>query len=725
MRPKRGGVPCSSCVDSCLAASTAGVREARSATPLTTIRIASGLSMPLYVVAPPGDTTRLFIVEQRGTDNRGRIKIFKNGAMLGTPFLTTGLLATGGEQGLLGLAFAPDYATSGRFYVDYSDSTGADVVARYTVSGNPDLANPGGSRILTIPDPYDNHNGGWLAFGPDGYLYVATGDGGSGGDPEDRAQNLNSLLGKILRLDVSGAGYTSPPTNPYFGATPGLDEIWAFGLRNPWRNSFDRKTHDLVIADVGQSQREEINFVPAGTGAGANYGWRCFEGTLAFASSTTISCGSCSAPGCPKVFPAYEYAHSSGRCSLTGGYIYRGCAIPDWNGVYFFADYCTAEIWSGQFQGGSLVNVTPRTAELAPGGGLTINSITSFGEDARGELYICDQGGEIFKIVPRAPVLEADMPALRVASALGDTLGSSAVGNAILPGIVPFADAGSRIVGVGFIKGARIRDCTDVSGNCLTSQVALDPFDIDLETCVDPAAGTVTRKFVFTNRAGGPRDLTYVDAITPRLRGDPDGATTAMPAGAGTTAKLVQYDAISPNRWIVHSGSGSQGVAYSADVDTASQLVSRIAQDQPLAGGASAGPAFVGLALGFAFGPVAPAARESVTVITRVQSSAPTGVSPPTAPPARASLRFLSPVPFRSSLDAEIELPQNETVSLDVFDLTGRHVRTLRRGLTFAGKTPFRWDGRLEGGANAPSGVYFLRLRGADWTLARRVALVR
>jgi len=709
----------------CVVASAAGVREARSATPLTTVRIASGLSLPLYVTAPPGDTTRLFIVEQRGADNRGRIKILKNGAVLGTPFLTTGLLATAGEQGLLGLAFAPDYATSGRFYIDYSDSTGADVVARYTVSGDPDVANPGGTRILTIPDPFDNHNGGWLAFGPDGYLYVATGDGGSGGDPGDRAQNLNVLLGKILRLDVSGAAYTSPPTNPYFGATPGLDEIWAFGLRNPWRDSFDRKTHDLVIGDVGQAQIEEIDFAAAGTGAGANYGWRCFEGTLAFASSTTIPCGSCSAPGCPKVFPAYEYAHALGRCSLTGGYVYRGCAIPDWNGVYFFADYCTAEIWSGQFQGGSLVNVTDRTAVLAPGGGLAINSITSFGEDARGELYICDQGGEVFKIVPKAPVLEADMPALRVRSALGDTLGSSAVGNAILPGIVPFADAGSRIRGVGYLKDARIRDCTEISGSCLTSHVSLDPFDVDLETCVDPAAGTVTRKFVFTNRAQGARDLTYVDAITPRLRGDPDGATTAAPAGAGTTAKLVQYDSFSPDRWIVHSGSGSAGAAYSADVDTASQLVARVAADQPLAGGTSAGPAAVGLALGFAFGPVAPAARESVTVVTRVQSSAPTGVPSPPSPPARASLRFLSPVPFRSSLDVEVELARNETVSLDLFDLAGRHVRTLRRGFTSAGKTPFRWDGRLEGGANAPSGVYFLRLRGDDWLLTRRVALVR
>jgi glucose/arabinose dehydrogenase len=706
-------------------AAAAGAREARSATPLTTVRIASGLSLPLYVTAPPGDTTRLFIVEQRGAGSRGRIKIFKNGAILGTEFLTTDSLAPGGEQGLLGLAFAPDYATSGRFYIDYTDSTGATVIARHTVSGNPDVANPVGTRILTIPQPYENHNGGWIAFGPDGYLYIAMGDGGSGGDPEDRAQNLNSLLGKILRIDVSGPGYTSPPTNPFFGATPGLDEIWAFGLRNPWRNSFDRLTNDMVIGDVGQNQREEIDFVPAGTGAGLNYGWRCFEGNLPFAPSATIPCGSCEASGCPKIFPAYEYNHGVG-CAVTGGYVYRGCAIPDLSGEYFFADYCTAEIWSGHFQGGLLVNVTNRTGELAPQGGFFINSITSFGEDARGELYICDQAGQVFKIIPAAAVQESDQPVLRVQSALGDTLGSSASGNAILPGIVPFVDAGSRIRGVGYIKNAVVQGCVERSGNCLTTRSRLNPFDIEIQSCVDPAAGTLTRRFMFTNTAAIARDLAYVDVITPRLRGDPDGASTSSPASAGSTAVLAQYDAVSPNRWIVHSGSGSSGVAYSADVDSASQLASRVAQDQPLLGGTSAGPAFVGLALGFAFGPVVPAASESVTVVTRVQASPPTGVSPSPSPPvARGQIRLLSPVPFRSTLDMEIGLARSETISLDVFDLSGRLVRTLTRGPAQAGFTLARWDGRLEGGGNAPSGIYFLHLRGEDWILTRRVALVR
>ena len=318
--------------------------------PLTTVRVASGLNFPLYVTAPPGDTTRLFVVERRGSDARGRIKIVKNGAVNATPFLTTDLLATGNEQGLLGLAFAPDYAQTGRFYVDYTDAAGTTRIVRYQVSGDPDVANPSGTVILSIAQPFANHNGGWIAFGPDGYLYIAMGDGGDAGDPGDRAQNLNSLLGKILRIDVSGATYSIPPDNPYAGATAGLDEIWCFGLRNPWRDSFDRQTHDFIIADVGQATREEVDFLPYGTGAGANLGWRCYEGTLAFTTSTTTPCGSCSNPSCPFILPATDYAHTGGKCSITGGYVYRGSKIQALQGSYFYADYCTGQIWSGTFQ---------------------------------------------------------------------------------------------------------------------------------------------------------------------------------------------------------------------------------------------------------------------------------------------------------------------------------------------------------------------------------------
>ncbi len=707
----------------CLLLLICASREAEAETPLTTVRVAQGLSMPLFVATPPGDTTRIFIVEQRGPDARGRIKILKSGTILATPFLTTGTLAQGTEQGLLGLAFAPDYATSGRLYIDYTDSLGNTQVVRHTVSGNPDIANPAGTVILAINQPYANHNGGWLGFGPDGYLYVSTGDGGSGGDPEDRAQNIDSLLGKMLRLDVSGSSYTIPPGNPFAGTTPGRDEIWAFGLRNPWRPSFDRQTGDLVIADVGQSAREEIDFAPAGTAGGVNYGWRCFEGNLPYTSSSTTPCGTCAAPGCT-VFPAYDYDHTLGRCSITGGYVYRGCAIPDLCGQYFFGDYCGRQIYTGRFQNGLLAGVRDRTAELAPSGA-AIGNITSFGQDARGELYIIDQGGQVFKIVAKAPVLESDMPLLQVRTALGDTLGSTSPGNALTTGIVPFADAGSRIRGVGYLESAQLRDCTGIAGGCLTGRARLDPFDIDLRACVDSAAATLTRQFVFTNTAVSARPLAYVDVITPRLRDDPNSAVQASAAGSGHTAVLVQADAFSPDRWIVHSGSGSAGVALSADVDTTSLLVARIASDEPLAGGTTAGPASVGMALGFDFGSVSPAVPETVTVVTKIQASAPSGVDTGGSPPVRGGLRVLSRIPFRTDLKLEVALARAARASLDVFDTAGRRVRVLKRGVVPAGKTLFSWDGKLDSGEQAPSGIYFVKLGTEDGSLMRRVVRLR
>jgi glucose/arabinose dehydrogenase len=699
-------------------------REARSETPLTTVRVAQGLSLPLFVTAPPGDTSRVFIVEQRGPDQRGRIKILKNGVVLSTPFLTTDPLSPGNEQGLLGLAFAPDYATTGRFYINYTDSNGMVRIARYTVSADPDVANAVGTMILSIYHPFTNHNGGWLGFGPDGFLYSAEGDGGSGGDPGDRAQNVDSLLGKMLRIDVSGPSYTIPPGNPFAGATPGRDEIWAFGLRNPWRPSFDRRTGDFVIADVGQDRIEEVNFAAAGTGAGANYGWRCFEGSLAFSSSATTPCGSCTVPACT-VFPVHEYDHTLGRCSITGGYVYRGCAIPDLNGQYFFGDYCGKQIYTGRFQSGTFTGLRERTADLAPGGGLAIGNITSFGEDARGELYICDQGGQVFKIVPKAPLLESDMPALRSRTALGDTLGSTSPGNALLTGVTPFADPGSRIRGIGFLENAILRDCSDISGGCLTAHARLDPFDIELRACVDSAAATLTRRFVFTNTAASSSPLAYVDVVTPRLRGEPNSSVVASPGSSGNTAVLVQSNAIAPDRWIVHSGSGSAGVTTSADVDTISELTARVAADQPFGGDGSAGPADVGMALGFDFGSVAPAVPETVTVVTRLTALAPTGVALGAPLPPRGELRILSRVPFEGNLRLEMALPSRGRFSLEVFDPAGRRVRTLERGDVPAGRRVVSWDGRLESGKNAPSGVYFIKLRMEAGSLTKRVVLLR
>jgi glucose/arabinose dehydrogenase len=307
--------------------------------------------------------------------------------------------------------------SNGFFFVDDTDTSGATVIEKFHVSANPDIADPASGRILLrIIQPYTNHNGGMIAFGPnDGYLYIGMGDGGLGGDPENRAQNPDSLLGKILRIDVDGAGpYIIPPTNPFYGGSSPRPEIWAMGVRNPWRYSFDKATGDLYIADVGQSAWEEIDFQPANDPGGENYGWRLMEGDHCYNPPT--NCES----GFDLIHPIYEYDHSSGKCAITGGYVYRGCAIPDLQGTYFFGDYCTAQIWSFRYADGNLTEFLERTSELAPGGGLSINSITSFGQDNAGEIYIVDQGGEIFKIVP-------DGVASGCSSICGDTDGSGTI----------------------------------------------------------------------------------------------------------------------------------------------------------------------------------------------------------------------------------------------------------------------------------------------------------
>jgi glucose/arabinose dehydrogenase len=387
-----------------------GLSSAPAATPLTTERVATGLDRPVFVTAPPGDLGRLFIVEQK----TGQIKILnlQTGTLNATPFLTvTGIATSGNEQGLLGLAFHPDYASNGFFYVNYTDTAGDTVVARYQRLTD-DVADAGSRDILlTFDQPQANHNGGWLGFGPqDGYLHVSTGDGGSACDPGERAQNTDLLLGKILRIDVNGddfpgdpnRDYAIPPTNPFVG-TNGADEIWAYGLRNPWRCSHDRVTAHLYIGDVGQASREEIDFLPATGAADINYGWDCMEGV----DCSSLSPSSCTVSGCTcgdpaLVLPIYDYSQlSGGHCAVTGGYVYRGCAIPDLRGTYFFGDYCSANIWSFRFDGSTLTDFQTRTSELTPPAGQgSIDFVSSFGEDGAGELYICDlSGGEVFKIV--------------------------------------------------------------------------------------------------------------------------------------------------------------------------------------------------------------------------------------------------------------------------------------------------------------------------------------
>ena len=369
---------------------------------LTSVRVAAQLVNPLFVTHAPGDYGRIFIVEQGGA-----IKILKNGQVLQPPFLNiAALVLNGGEQGLLGLAFHPDYASNGRFYINYTNkkNIGDTIVAMYTFSSDPDVANPDGDTILTLRQPGNNHNGGWMSFGPDGYLYIATGDGGGQFDPNGLGQTVSGdLFGNVLRIDVDGddfpadsdRDYAIPPDNPFVAGT-GEDEIWVYGLRNPWRCAFDSETGDLWMADVGEAAWEEINFQPAGSPGGENYGWSCLEG------SECTSFGGCDCGALEMVGSIYEYPHggSPPHCSITGGEVYRGCAIPDLAGTYFFGDFCSSQIWSLRYDGAT-VEVVDRTAELTPGGGLFISSISSFGKDALGEIYVCDRsGGEVFKIIP-------------------------------------------------------------------------------------------------------------------------------------------------------------------------------------------------------------------------------------------------------------------------------------------------------------------------------------
>jgi glucose/arabinose dehydrogenase len=377
---------------------------------LTTVRVANGLTRPIYVTAPPGDTGRLFVVEQRGSGGvagQAQIKILNlaTGTINATPFLTINPVATGGEQGVLSLAFDPNYGTNRRFFVFSINTAWASVITRYTASeANPDIANPAGSVILTQSHEGEGHNGGWMGFGPDGFLYIALGDGGPWFDPNGYGQNLGVLFGKILRLDASGAMYSIPATNPFAGSTTNRPEIWAYGLRNPWRNSFDRVTGDLWVADVGQDLWEEVNVQPRPVSppfAAANFGWRCYEAN-AVQNATVGPGGALCSSLSGFTFPIHTYDHSLG-CSITGGYVYRGRAMPYLRGKYFFADFCSSRIWSLEYAGGTAQHVTDRTAELARPG-FTIDQIVSFGEDGNGEIYICDfGGGEVHRIVPRCP----------------------------------------------------------------------------------------------------------------------------------------------------------------------------------------------------------------------------------------------------------------------------------------------------------------------------------
>lgn len=340
----------------------------------------NGLDKPVWLTHAGDGTGRVFIIEQAGF-----IRIVQNGELLPQPFLdiTDRVGSRGFEQGLLGLAFHPKFAENGYFFINYTDRRGDTVISRLQVDfDTPDWADPDReAMVMVIPQPYANHNGGGVVFAPDGTLFIGMGDGGSAGDPQGNAQSLDSLLGKLLRLDIgNGSPYTIPQDNP-FGDGGAKPEIWAYGLRNPWRFSFDALNGDLYIADVGQDQWEEINYLPAGTPGGANFGWDFYEGTHPY--------GPQAAPTIPQTAPIYEHNHENG-CSVTGGTVYRGETLPEFNGIYLYGDYCSGTIW------GLLRNAQGvwQNAQLFT----NLGAISSFGEDEQQEIYLVNHSGTVFRL---------------------------------------------------------------------------------------------------------------------------------------------------------------------------------------------------------------------------------------------------------------------------------------------------------------------------------------
>lgn len=333
--------------------------------------IVSGLNRPVDIQSANDGSGRLFIIEKYGV-----IRVFENGQLLGAPLLNIDdrVNDEGNEMGLLGLAFHPDYEQNGFFYVNYTGDGGDTRISRFQASGN--IADPNSEKVLLIINqPYQNHNGGALAFGPDSYLYAGLGDGGLAGDPHKNGQNTTSLLGKILRLDVNnGDAYAIPSDNPF------ENEVWAYGLRNPWRVSFDRSTGDLWIGDVGQNQWEEIDYLPAGSPGGANFGWSNMEGYHGYDGLAQPD----------MLLPVAEYSHTEGGCSVTGGYVYRG-AMAEWQGIYLFGDYCRGTVWglilsNGQWQSQVMFET-----------GVTI---TTFGQDESGEIYFASDNGNLYHLTP-------------------------------------------------------------------------------------------------------------------------------------------------------------------------------------------------------------------------------------------------------------------------------------------------------------------------------------
>jgi glucose/arabinose dehydrogenase len=686
---------------------------------LRTVRIASGLTRPLFVTHAPGDTSRIFIVEQ-GSGGVARIKIYKpaTGMVNATPFLTLNNVATGGdEQGLLGLAFHPLYPDTPYFFINFTRSAdGATVVRRYNVSTtNPDSADGStGLQVMLQSQPQANHNGGWIAFGPDdGYLYIGLGDGGGAGDSGTghdplvgNGQSDATRLGKILRINVNTVPYSIPPDNPFVGQGSPKEEFWAKGVRNPWRNSFDRVTGDFFIADVGQNQWEEINFEPASDPGGRNYGWRKFEGYAIF--NCPIPCDS---SGLTR--PIHVYNHV-GHCSVTGGYVYRGSAIPDMYGKYFFADYCSDQIWTLCVVNNASTEVTNRTADLAPGGGLILDDITSFGEDAFGELYITDRDGEIYSILPDLPGgADITPPSASVQVPNGGQV-------YIIGTIVPIQwDASDNfgVVGVDILfssdGGATYPQtlATDLPNGCVyywdttgfssttmarIKVVARDAAGNSIEDAsnanftlisaapqvvlIDPNGGeSIPEGTVFTIQWSASDDIgvTGVD-----LELSLDGGATFPIALASGIANTGEYD------WTV------------ADTPTANARVRARVSDADLQ--------------------TAQDASDADFAITNADTHVPgSGV------PETVFLSANAPEPFSELTRVTYGVPRATNATLQVYSTEGRAIRTLVSERVEAGRFEETWDGRDAAGTRVAAGLYFLKLSTPEGDVTRRITLVK
>jgi glucose/arabinose dehydrogenase len=446
--------------------------------------LVSGLASPTAITTAGDGSGRLFITLQGGT-----IKLF-GGSTLQTFLDISSLVSLDSERGLLSTAFHPQYSSNGFFYVNYTNTAGDTVIARYRVSADPSVADPASAVILlTIAQPFDNHNGGQLQFGPDGYLYIGMGDGGSAGDPGNRAQDLGQLLGKLLRIDVnSAAPYAIPPTNPFVGTPGARGEIWAYGLRNPWRFSFDRLTGDLFIADVGQSSREEVDFQPVNSTGGQNYGWRRMEGTACFNPSSGCNDGTLT-------LPIIEYDHSLG-CSITGGYRYRGTGSPSLFATYLFGDYCSGRIWGATEAGGGVWTMTQLLG--------TSLKISTFGEDETGELLVAHYdavNGAIYRIAVVALTVSSVAPAQ---GAPGTAVPVTVTGTG-------FAAGATMSIGTGItVSNVNVGSSTQLTATLtIASGAALGPRDV---TVTNSSGGSATLTGGFTVSPPGPVTLTATPA---------------------------------------------------------------------------------------------------------------------------------------------------------------------------------------------------------------------